>query len=70
MVKYQKLSRKKTNDISHICEFSWYQWVMFCDVPVQYPVANISFGHYLGPAQDVGRAMTAKILKENDEVVP
>ena len=27
----------QASDISHICEFSWYQWVMFCDGPVQYP---------------------------------
>ena len=37
-------------DISHICGFYWYQWVMFCDDPVQYPADNLVLGSYLGPA--------------------
>ena len=56
--------------ISHICEFSWYQWLMFCDSPVQYPADNLVLGRYLGPSQDVGPAMTAKIIKANCEVIP
>ena len=59
----------QASDISHICEFSWYQWVMFRDVPVQYMVDNLVFGRYLGPARDVEPAMTAKILKLYGEVV-
>ena len=60
----------QASDTSHICEFYWYQWVMFCDGPVQYPLDNLVLGSYLGPAWDVGTAMTAKILKANGEVVP
>ena len=58
----------QASDISHICEFSWYHWVMLCDSPVQYPADNIVLGRYLGPAQDVGPAMNSKILKSNREV--
>ena len=32
----------QASDISHICEFSWYQCVMFCDGPVQYPEYNLA----------------------------
>ena len=60
----------QASDISHICEFSWYQWVMFRDVPVQYPSDNRVLGSYLGPARDMVPAMNAKILKANGEVFP
>ena len=60
----------QASDISHICEFSWYQWAMFRDGPVQYPVDNLVLGLYLGPAQDVGPAMTSKFLEAGGEVVP
>ena len=60
----------QASDISYICEFSWYQWVMFHDGPVQYTADNIVLGRYLGPTRYVGLAMTAKCLKANGEVVP
>ena len=60
----------QASDISHICEFSWYKWVMFCDGPVQYLADNLVLGRYLVPAGSVGPAMTAKILKANGEDVP
>ena len=40
----------QASDISHICRFSWYQWVMFLNGPVQYPENNIVLGRYMGPA--------------------
>ena len=60
----------QASDISHICKFSRYQWVMFHDGPVQYPADNLVLGRYLEPARDVVPAITAKILKVNGEVVP
>ena len=60
----------QASDISNICEFSWYQWIIFRDGPVQYPVDNIVLGRYLVPARDAGPAMTSKCLKANGEVVP
>ena len=50
----------QASDISHICELSWYQWVMFRDNPVQYLADNLVLERYLGPARYVGPAMTAK----------
>ena len=32
----ETVMKGQASDISHICEFSWYQWVMFRDGPVQY----------------------------------
>ena len=42
---------------------------MFRDQPVAFPDDNPVLGRYLGPAIDVGPALTAKILKANGEVV-
>ena len=55
--------------ISHICEYGWYDWVMFKDSVPTFPDDNIVLGRYLGPATDVGGMMTAKILKSNGQLV-
>ena len=52
-----------TADISSICEFEWYQWVMYNDATWSFPDPKWVLGRYLGPAIDVGSAMTAKILR-------
>ncbi len=54
-----------TADISHIAEFGWYDWVMFCDNVPSFPDNKLILGRYLGPAIDTGSALTAKILKPN-----
>ena len=58
-----------TADISHICEYGWYDWVMFHDNALTFPEDKVVLGRYLGPATDVGGMMTAKILKENGQFV-
>lgn len=58
-----------TADISHICEFAWYDWVMFRDNIPTFPDHKLILGRYLGPATDVGSALTAKILKSNGQIV-
>ena len=58
-------------DISHICEYTWFDWKCFCDGPhVSYPEDNLVLGQYLGPTLDVRPAMCAKILKHKGRVVP
>ena len=42
---------------------------MFRNEPIQYPDINPVLGRYLGPAIDVGQEITAKIMRENGEVV-
>ena len=52
----------QTADISAICEFEWFQLVMFYQPTEKYPNAKPTIGRYLGPATDVGTAMIHKIL--------
>ena len=57
-------------DISHICEYAWFDWVMFRYGPhVSYPDNNLVLGRYLGPTLNFGPAMCSKILKNNGKVV-
>ena len=59
-----------SSDISDICEFEFYEWVMFNDSQTTFPEAKFQVGRWLGPAIDVGSALTYKILKSNGRVVP
>jgi hypothetical protein len=54
-----------TTDISHIAEFGWYNWVMYCDNEPSFTDDKLILGCYLGPAIDTGLALMAKILKSN-----
>ena len=45
-------------DISDICEFEFYEWVMFNDSQATLPETKIHVGSWLGPAVDVGSALT------------
>ena len=56
-------------DISDICEFEFYEWVMFNDSQDTLPETKFHVGSWLGPAVDVGYALTYKILKINGQVV-
>jgi hypothetical protein len=60
-----------TTDISQICKFAWYDWVMFRDSVnmLVLPDKTLTLGRYLGPATDVGLALTAKILEKNGQYV-
>ena len=57
-----------TADISRICQFGWYDWVMYHD-PTKFPDDKFVLGKYLGPAIDVGSMQTAKILMPNGQYV-
>ncbi len=59
----------ETADISQFCKLAWYNWIMYCQGTIDFPDEPIHQGKYLGPAIDVGLAMTAKILQHNQEVV-
>ncbi len=58
-----------TANISHLCEFGWYDWVMFQDNVPTFPDIKLILGQYLGPATNVGSALTTKILKSNGQNV-
>ena len=52
----------QTGDISSLCEFEWFKWLMFFQPKETYPDNKMFIGRWLGPAIDVGTAMTYKIL--------
>ncbi len=58
-----------TANISHICEFGWYDWVMFWDNILTFSDVKLILGQYLGPATNVGSALTTKILESNGQTV-
>ena len=58
----------QTADISNICEYDWYEWIMFRNNRASYPEEKQTLGRYLGPAIDVGSSMCYKILKANKEI--
>ncbi len=58
-----------TANISHICEFGWYDWMMFRDNLPTFPDNKLILEQYLGPTTDVGSALTTKILKSNGQTV-
>ena len=59
----------QTADISPFAEHGWYDWVMWYDSEAAYPRPREQLGRWLGPAIDIGPAMTAKILKSNGQVL-
>jgi hypothetical protein len=56
-----------TADISHLCEFSWYDPVWYIDMTD--PMQNKKLGRYLGPSYDIGQAMCSKILTVKAKVI-
>ena len=50
-----------TADISNICKFKWYEWVMFNDSSVQ-------FTELWFELIDIGSALTYKIMKSNEQI--
>ena len=61
------MTRQKA-DISNICEYDWYEWVMFRDNTTSYPDDNKTLVRYLGPATDVGSAMCYNILRADGKI--
>ena len=53
----------------NFAKHGFYYWVIFRDDSIQYPDKNPVLGRYLGPAIDVGPEITAKVMKENIEVL-
>ena len=65
----ETIVRGETADISPFALFGWYEWEMFRDTSVSYPEIPMVLGRDLGPAIDIGPAMTRKVLKDNGKVV-
>ena len=59
----------ETANITHLCEFGWYDWVYFRDNAVTYPKDKWVLGRWLGPSTHIGPALFAEILKGNGRCV-
>ncbi|MEL6803974.1 MAG: hypothetical protein AAFO91_09360, partial [Bacteroidota bacterium] len=57
-----------TPDISHLCEFEWYQPVWFLN-PTESSMDRRQLGRYLGPSHDVGQVMCSKVLTDTGNVL-
>ena len=53
----------QTGDISSMCEFEWFEWVMFFQPKETYLDDKMFIGIWIGPAIDVSTAMTYNILR-------
>ena len=59
----------KTHDISHLCEFAWYDWVMYHD-SVGFPEDKEVLGRYLGLTDPgIGSTMSYQVLCPSGRVV-
>ena len=58
----------ETADISPFAIHQWYEWVKFRETTVAFPEDKLVLGRDLGPAIDIGPAMTRKVLKANGQV--
>ena len=53
----------QTGDISSLCEFEWFEWVILFQPKETYPDEKMFIDRWLGPAIDVGTVMNYKILR-------
>jgi hypothetical protein len=56
-----------TADISHLCQFEWYQLVGYIHPAERMDTKHI--GRYLGPSHDVGDAMCSKIMTSKATII-
>lgn len=59
----------QTSDISPFIECGFYDWVKWWRTTAQFPEPTEVLGRWLGPAIDIGPAMTSKILIDNGQVL-
>ena len=59
----------ETADISPFAAFKWYHWIMYRDTTSSFPEDKMVLGRDLGPAIDVGPAMTQKVLKSTGQTI-
>ncbi|KAI2489517.1 hypothetical protein MHU86_25076 [Fragilaria crotonensis] len=57
----ETIVRGETANISALALFGWFEWVMFRDTSTTYPDDKMVLGRDLGPAIDIGPAMTRKV---------
>ena len=66
---YSKLTGQPT-DISALCEYGWYEWVIYRVEGQKFPTQPRKLGRVLGPARNAGSAMSQWVLTAKGEVMP
>ena len=66
---YTKLTGQPT-DISSICEFGWYEWVIYRVEGQKFPLQHQRLGRVLGIARHAGNMMSKWVLTASGEVMP
>jgi hypothetical protein len=61
--------KDQTSDISPLAEYAWYEWVKFRNTGQSFPDSKEWIDRYLGPAIDIGPAMSRKVLKINGDLM-
>ena len=57
-------------DISHICEFGWYDWVVYRVEGQSYPHNHQKIGRILGPAHNAGSIMLQWLFTSTGDEMP
>jgi len=58
------------SDISTICEYGWWEWVIYRIEGQKFPFQHQKLGKTLGPAKNAGSMMSQWILTATGEVMP
>ena len=66
---HTKLTGQPT-DISSICEYEWYEWVIYRVEGKKYPFQHQRIGRVLGLARNAGNAMSQWILTDTGDIMP
>ena len=69
MTPYTMLTGQPT-DISTICEYGWYEWVVYRIEGQKFPLQHQKLGRVLGVARNAGSAMSQWVLTAAGEVMP
>ena len=57
-------------DISSICEFGWYDWVIYRVEGHKFPMQHQRLGRILGPSKNAGSAMSNWVLTSTGDIMP
>ena len=57
-------------DISRLCEFGWYDWVVYRQEGEAFPYNHQKLGRVLGLAKGAGNEMSQWVLTASGEIMP
>ena len=66
---HSKLTGQPTN-IPALCEYRWYEWVIYRMEGQKFPTQPRKLGKVLGPARNAGTAMSQRVPTTTGEIMP